>query len=99
MNDFCKIMGELRIIYDRDPINLPNIFWNTIDNIPNDTVFTWCERMLEVPRLVLGQDYIRTTGIQFHYRQHKMYTTKQKRRLMIDLVSHWYDVEFRYELG
>lgn len=99
MNDFVTLMGRLRVIYDNDPINLPYNFWNTIDQIPNETVFAWVERMLAIPGLVLGQDYIRTTGIQFQYRQIKKYTTKQKRRLMIDLTSHWYDVELRYELS
>ena len=98
MNDFCKIMGRLRELYDTDPYNLPNNFWYTIDELPNDIVFVWIERLLKIDCLLLGKDYLRVVDIQHQYRLYKSYTQKQKRSIMIDLIKHWYDVEFRYEL-
>jgi hypothetical protein len=92
-------MGRLRELYDRDPYNLSNNFWYTIDNLPNDTVFMWVERLLKIEGLLLGKDYLRVVGIQHDYRQFRNWTTKQKRSIMMDLIKHWYEVEFRYELG
>jgi len=99
MNDFITLMGRLRVIYDNDPINLPYKFWHTIDQIPNETVFAWVERLLKIQGLLLGNDFVRVSGIQFDYRQYKNYTTKQKRSIMMDLVKNWYDVEFWYEIS
>ena len=99
MIDFCKTMGRLREIYDVDPYNLPNNFWNTIDQLPNEVVFMWVERLLKIQGLLFGKDYLRVVGIQYQYRQYKLYTQKQKRSIIMDLVKHWYEVELRYELA
>lgn len=99
MNDFIILMGRLRDIYDNDPINLPYNFWRTIDQLPNEIVFVWVERMLQIQGLLLGNDFVRVSGIQFDYRQYKDYTPKQKRSIIMDLVKNWYDVEFWYELS
>jgi hypothetical protein len=99
MIDFVKTMGRLRELYDIDPYKLPNNFWLTIDELPNEVVFMWVERLLQIQGLLLGKDYLRVVGIQHDYRQYKSYTKKQKRSIMMDLIQHWYDVEFRYELS
>lgn len=98
MYDFVKTMGILRDIYDEDQEFLPHIFWKTIDNIPDDTLFIWVERMLSNKDLLMGKDYLRVVGIQHDYRRFQKWTKKQKRSIAVDLVRHWYDVEFRHEL-
>lgn len=99
MYDFVKTMGILRDIYDEDQEFLPHIFWKTIDNIDNDTLFIWVERMLSNKNLLMGQDYLRVVGIQHDYREHQKWTKKQKRSIAMDLVRNWYDVELRHELS
>ena len=98
MYDFIKTMGILRDIYDEDQEFLPHIFWKTIDNIPDQELFLWVERMLANQQLLMGKDYLRVVGIQFDYRKFKKWTKKQKRSIAMDLVKNWYDVELRHEL-
>lgn len=92
-------MAILRDIYDEDQEFLPNIFWKTIDNIPDQELFKWGERMLANQDLLMGKDYLTLVGIQFDYRIKKSWTKKQKRRVAMDLVKNWYHVELRYELS
>jgi hypothetical protein len=97
MYDFTKTMGILNGIYLEDQEFLPNIFWKTIDNLPNEELFDWVERMLSMQSLLLGKDYLRVVGIQHDYRQFKKWTKKQKRSIAMDLIKHWNEVEERYE--
>lgn len=99
MYDFIKTMGILRDIYDEDQEFLPHIFWKTIDNLPDEVLFIWVERMLANQQLLMGKDYLRVVGIQFDYRKFKKWTKKQKRSIAMDLVKNWYDVELRHELS
>ena len=91
-------MGILRGIYDEDQEFLPHIFWKTIDNIPDQLLFKWIERMLTIRGLLLGTDYLRVCGIQFDYRQYQSWTIKQKRSVAMDLVKNWHEVELHYEI-
>lgn len=98
MNDFAKTIGILHDIYQEDNEFLPNIFWKTIDNLPNETLFNWVERMLSIRNLLLGQDYLRVVGIQHTFRVYKTWTVKQKRSIAMDLIKNWYTVEMYSEL-
>lgn len=98
MYDFVKTIGILRDIYDEHDEFLPHIFWKTIDNLPDETLFIWVERMLSIRNLLLGKDYLRVVGIQHDYRLYHKWTKKQKRSIAIDLIKHWYQVELRSEL-
>ncbi len=98
MNDFAKTIGILHDIYQEDKQFLPSIFWNTIDNLPNETLFNWVERMLSIRNLLLGQDYLRVVGIQHQFRQYKTWTDTQKRSIAMDLIKNWYTVEMYSEL-
>jgi len=68
MKDFIKLMGRLRELYDIDRYDLPRNFWHTIDELPDELVFSWVERLLSIPGLLLGKDFIRVQGIQHQYR-------------------------------
>jgi hypothetical protein len=98
MTTFPMTIVQLRDIYDENPDCLPWIFWKTIDNLPDDQLFNWVERLLEIKNCIQGNDYIRVIDIQHQYRKYKLWTIKQKRSIAMDLIKNWYDVEFRFEL-
>ena len=97
MNTFTTDMGILRQIYDRNPLNLPKQVWDYIDQLPDQFVFNWIERLLKT-QVLKGKDHERVANINFWYREHKSYTKKQKRSIMIDLIRYWYDVEIKYNI-
>lgn len=97
MTSFPLTIANLKNVYDQNPHDLPWVFWNIIDNLPNEKLFEFVERMLSIRGLILGQDYIRITGIQHQYRQFKLWTPKQKRSIAMDLIKNWYEVEFDFE--
>lgn len=99
MYDFIKTLGILRDIYDEDQEFLPGLFWKTIDNLPDETLFLWVERMLANEKLLMGKDYLRVVDIQHTYKLSHKWTKKQKRSIAMDLVRNWYDVELRHELS
>jgi len=96
---FTKIMGLLQDIYLEDPIHLPGIFWNTIDDLPNQEIFRWTERLLNKRDALLGNDYLTVVGIQHTYRRTETYTVKQKRRLVMELLPNWDYLTFMSELA
>lgn len=97
MYDFTKTIGILHDIYLEDQEYLPNIFWKTIDNLPNETLFLWVERMLSIQSLLLGKEYLRVIGIQHDYRQFHKWTKKQKRSIAMDLIKNWDQVQLENE--
>ena len=99
MTSFPKTIAHLKEVYDKENhFDLPKHFWNTIDNLPNDQVFYFVERMLKIKGLLLGNDFYRVSNIQHQFRQYKTWTVKQKRSIVMDLIKNWYYVEFDFEL-
>lgn len=98
MNTFAKTISNLKQIHSNgNEFSLPSHFWNTIDQLPNDQLFYFVERMLKIRGLLLGNDFIRVSSINHQYRQYKTWTTKQKRSITMDLIKNWYFVEFSLE--
>lgn len=98
-HSFTEVMTLLQDIYLEDKTHLPNIFWNTIDDLPESEVFRWTERLLNDKNLLMGNDYLTVVGIQHTYRRFEKYTIKQKRRLVMELLQYWDQVTFMSELA
>lgn len=96
---FTKIISNLKRIHQSgNEFNLPSDFWNTIDQLPNDQLFYFVERMLKIKGLLLGNDFVRVSNINHQYRQYKNWTIKQKRSITMDLIKHWYYVELSLDM-